>query len=310
MRSGHGNGMDSGRMPRGDTFPGVERDMSVVIPFHIGPTAGRSPDGAPLVLRTLRALRRCAGRPCEVICVDDNSRHPLRSAIESLGAVYVRTPAPRATPHVARRALARQVGADRARGRMLLFLDADIVIPTRTLEAIARTLASRGGNAVVFVPRRPAGVPVAPGAAGWTAADGYAYAACAAGPDDGSRGRKPPVWARLTSHCFALHRDLLREVGGWDTLFVGWGEEDTELFYRLFRKGASFHALNDEPLFVKHVAHRVSHEVNMRSFRRNARYFMAKFPEIARLRQRFYEHHGVRPAARRHQEGVHAPRVP
>jgi hypothetical protein len=77
--------------------------------------------------------------------------------------------------------------------------------------------------------------------------------------------------------------------------FEGWGEEDTELFYRLFNSGGEFRILTDPRLRVRHLAHSIDHAANYESFKRNARYFLAKFPEVAYLRREFYVQTGVIP---------------
>ena len=76
---------------------------------------------------------------------------------------------------------------------------------------------------------------------------------------------------------FGIDRKYLQEAGGWDikNQGVGW---DAELFYRLFKTGAAFHVLSDWGLHVKHLTHRIDHVANYESFKRNAIYFISKYP--------------------------------
>jgi GT2 family glycosyltransferase len=175
-----------------------------------------------------------------------------------------------------------------ARHEVILFLDADILVPAGLIREVLAAVQEHGPRAMVFVPRRDVtgegGRPCKP-ARGDSPRLSGAYMRYAVG------GCRQPLWARQTSHCFAAAQKFLRSAGGWDVRFVGWGEEDTELFYRLWRMGGKIVTLRG--VTVSHLAHPVDHEANFDSFSRNARYFMEKHPEVARARRSFYRHFGI-----------------
>lgn len=50
----------------------------------------------------------------------------------------------------------------------------------------------------------------------------------------------PLAWACGTTGSLSASRELLRDAGGFDERFIGWGLEDTELNYRLAKAGARF----------------------------------------------------------------------
>nr|WP_296076407.1 galactosyltransferase-related protein [uncultured Actinoplanes sp.] len=66
-------------------------------------------------------------------------------------------------------------------------------------------------------------------------------------------GHSAMPWLGLTSCHASLPARLCREVGMFDDGYRGWGEEDAELGYRLWRAGAEFRALPD--VAVNHQAH-------------------------------------------------------
>ena len=107
-------------------------------------------DGVPCY--ELSQLANCSVQPKEIICVDDNSPCSLRQPLEWLGAmVYSRRQhRSEGRPHVGRRALARQTGAEVASAKYLLFLDADILMNSQALSAIWHTLTDNGSRSVAF----------------------------------------------------------------------------------------------------------------------------------------------------------------
>lgn len=261
-------------------------DISVVIPFHEREIAtGERPCR---LARVLAALDHTDPRPAEVICVDDNSPVPCEFIVHHHRANYVRTIAPIQEPHVAHRALARELGLRAARHKVVLFLDADILVTVGLMGEILKAIQQYGLRAMVFAPRRDVieGEPI-PGdpSMGKRAQLFNLYMEYAA------EGFQQPFWARQSSHCFAVTRKFVQSAGGWDANFIGWGEEDTELFYRLWRMGGSIVTLHDA--VVGHLAHSVDHEANYKSFSRNARYFMEKHPDVARTRRSFYRYFGI-----------------
>jgi glycosyltransferase involved in cell wall biosynthesis len=101
-------------------------EISVVIPVHDG--------GAPF-LECLRSISASSWRDFEVIVVDDGSTESIGRAAASFPCRLV------ALPVNLGPANARNVGARQARGRLLFFLDADILVRRDTLEKIVRAFS-------------------------------------------------------------------------------------------------------------------------------------------------------------------------
>jgi GT2 family glycosyltransferase len=114
---------------------GGEPYISVVVPVH---------DGGTQLGLCLDALLASDWRDRELIVVDDCSTDGSAELAEARGATVLRMER-RGGPAVARNA-----GARRARGHVLLFVDADVVVRRNTLARVARTFRKRAGVAAVF----------------------------------------------------------------------------------------------------------------------------------------------------------------
>jgi GT2 family glycosyltransferase len=75
-----------------------------------------------------------------------------------------------------------------------------------------------------------------------------------------------------------MERADVEEVGGWDVRFVGWGEEDLELAYRLHLRGTRFIYPSRKHGAGYHLDHSVDWDTNVASLRRNLAYFVHKYP--------------------------------
>ena len=100
-----------------------------------------------------------------------------------------------------------------------------------------------------------------------------------------------PLWSLMYGGNFSIEHALLDEVGHFDERFQGWGVEDSELAYRLFRAGASFvlekkaygwHQYNPNP-----VSHRLQRAQGLRPdftpHLTNLSRFRSKYPEDIQL---------------------------
>jgi glycosyltransferase involved in cell wall biosynthesis len=109
--------------------------LSVIVPVYNGGTQ---------LSRCLEGLRRSEYSDFEVIVVDDRSTDNTKQIIEQYKARSVRTP----------RALgpagARNMGIEFAQGRIVVFVDADVVIPPHALGLIAQEFALDSQLAAMF----------------------------------------------------------------------------------------------------------------------------------------------------------------
>ena len=115
--------------------PLPEIGISVIVPVYNDP--------ADLRL-CLEALQYAATPDCEIIVVDDGSTDETPAVASGLG-VHVVALAKNSGP-----AAARNRGARSARGAILFFVDADVVIAPRAIERVQRFFAEHAECAAVF----------------------------------------------------------------------------------------------------------------------------------------------------------------
>jgi glycosyltransferase involved in cell wall biosynthesis len=112
-------------------------------------------------------------------------------------------------------------------------------------------------------------------------------------PDDSSyfervaQSRCVCPWVLLIRNA-SVNRGMLLQVGLFDESFQGWGDEDQELSYRLFRAGASFDAALEAVVY--HQIHPFNREAKQKEWIRNYIHFAEKYraPEIY-LRSQYME---------------------
>jgi GT2 family glycosyltransferase len=199
--------------------------LSVIIPVHNG--------GAHLP-RCLDALRASDSTSHEVIVVDDWSIDASAEVARSRGFEAVRLDARRGP------AAARNEGARRARGRILLFVDADVVVRAGTVARVEAFFREHTETAALF-----GSYDDAPDAQSFVSqyknlVHHFIH--------QRSRAEAETFWAG----CGAVRRDAFEQVGGFDeTKYTRPSIEDIELGRRLRRRG--FRIALDRELQVKHL---------------------------------------------------------
>ena len=187
--------------------------ISVIIPAR---------DSAGTLGACLAALGDQAGlaEPVEVVVVDDGSRDATASIAEAAGAVVIRQAS--AGP-----AAARNAGAQRARGEILAFTDADCEPCRDWLAELVRPLADPG---IV-------------GAKGTYRTRQRSLVARFVQLEYESkylRLAREKVLDFIDTYSAAYRREVFLANGGFDPLFPTSSVEDQELAFRLARKGYRF----------------------------------------------------------------------
>jgi glycosyltransferase involved in cell wall biosynthesis len=191
----------------------TEPRVSVVVPLR---------DGARSIGACLDALSLQLGPGDELFVVDDRSRDDGPDLAAAAGATVLRLP-----PGERGAGAARNLGARVARGRTLVFLDADVVIEAGSLARLLAPLEGRRAQATIGV---YAPCPTELGL-------------CSRVKDRSVRVRHRGSGERIGwfwTAFAALDRGLFEELGGFDTRrFQGATIEDMELGYRIARQGGT-----------------------------------------------------------------------
>ncbi|MDR7485160.1 MAG: glycosyltransferase [Armatimonadota bacterium] len=197
---------------------GSQPEVSVIIPTH---------NGGWVLQRALEALGAQDAPPerYEVIVVDDGStdgsveeieRHPSRVSFRVLRQAH------------RGRAAARNLGAQAARGRVLLFLDADI---WATPGLVSAHLAHHEGRRNIGVQGRWKDHPDSLTTMFMRARNII--------PDATIRRRVGLSPYHVVTRNFSVDADAFRRVGGFDEGFRGYGWEDIELAFRMVADGVT-----------------------------------------------------------------------
>jgi GT2 family glycosyltransferase len=207
-------------MSEAGTAPTVsEPSVTVIVPVF---------NGGDDLRRCLEAIGRSAWQTLECIVVDDASTDGRTAELaERYGARVMRLPRRRGP------AAARNAGAAMARGELLFFTDADVVLHEDAIARAARVLAGDPGIAAVF-----GSYDDSPGDPSllsryrnlyhhWNHQVGNAEAST--------------FWAG----CGAIRRDVFEAVGGFSEAFTRPSIEDIELGYRLRAGGHRIRLLRD-----------------------------------------------------------------
>src|SRR2546426_2951145 len=191
--------------------PRPEIGISVIVPVHNNPGDLRL---------CLGALRAAITPDAEIIVVDDGSTDDTPSVAALMGLPVV------ALAETSGPAAARNEGAGRARGAILFFVDADVIIAPGAIERVQRFFADHPEHAAVF-------------------------GSYDARPDCGNmvsryrnllhhfvHQRGNPDASTFWAGCGAIRRSVFQKVGGFDAgRFSRPSIEDIELGYRLRAAG-------------------------------------------------------------------------
>jgi glycosyltransferase involved in cell wall biosynthesis len=198
--------------------------ISVIIPVH---------NGGAYLDKCLDALMKAAG-DFEIIVVDDASTDESADRAHARGIRVLRQNVRRGP------AAARNLGAQEARGKILLFIDADVAVRPTTLARVAAHFQSRPELAALF-----GSYDDAPAATNFVSQYKNLFHHFI---HQQSHERAETFWAG----CGAVRREIFLRVGRFDEKrYTEASIEDIELGYRLRRAG--YEILLDRGLQVCHL---------------------------------------------------------
>jgi glycosyltransferase involved in cell wall biosynthesis len=247
----------------------ISQSVSVIIP-----TRSRQED-LRLVLPRLQAAAENSTADVQIIVVDDGSTDDTATIAADLGAQVVMLKASRGVSG------ARNAGLQVAVGRIVIFLDSDMLVGQDFIEEHVR-LHEVSDETVVVGGRRhlPPGVRTSdnPSLLRWDSRaailDLYSYnMACLSSP-----------WSIAYGCNISVERCLIDRAApdGFDTSFVGWGLEDQEFAYRLHKGGARWAYSRASTAAHLHHDRTITPE-RYAGWMSNLQYFVEKHPECASL---------------------------
>ncbi len=199
-------------------------EVSVVIPVY---------NAAADLERCLAMLDQSQDRPLECIVVDDGSTDNSKEVASRHNATVLSTNG-RCGP-----AKARNIGAQAARGSIILFLDADVLVNVDTVSrVIAEFMADPELDAVMG---SYDAMPSAPNFISQYRNLMHCFV------HQHSNREATTFWAG----CGAIRREVFMETGGFNEMYRGAAIEDIELGYRMIQAGRKL-ALNAD-MQVKHL---------------------------------------------------------
>ncbi len=198
--------------------------ISVIVPVYNGGQDFR---------HCLAALHAAAPQPLEIIVVDDGSTDESAAIARENGACVIKSLTSRGGP-----AAARNLGATKARGNILFFVDSDVAIAPDSCAILEQVFQDPTLSAVF------GSYDVAPAAPTFPAQyknlmHHYTHQT--------AKVESHSFWAG----CGAIRAELFRECGGFKTTFKRPSIEDIELGNRLARSGHKIHLLKS--LQAKHL---------------------------------------------------------
>ncbi len=251
-------------------------NVSVVIPAY------RARDALRLLLLGLARCTLDGRHSLQVVVVDDGSDDGTGDMVAEVTVGYELTYLFIPRTAESGRAAARNAGIAAATGELVVFVDADQVVPPGFLAAHVR--AHEASRELVVVGPRHDIEPVDP----------EAYAAGAPPVVTGGDHRElllavfsdnfnnlATCWYWLFSCNVSVRREYLTAVGGFDTGYRGWGLEDSDLGYRLRRHGLAFAWQPTTVLYHQRAQH-VTPEM-YQQWRANLTYLIGRYdtPETA-----------------------------
>ena len=181
----------------------------------------------------LRSIALSTYRDYEVIVVNDASTDRTRDEAVAAGATVIDLPDQRGP------AAARNAGVGRARGEVIVFLDADVCVQPDTLERLVRTLIQQPDLVAVFGSTIERPTPATSCRSTRNLVHHFVHQT--------SSTTASTFWAG----CGAIRRSVFLDIGGFDEGYLRPSVEDIELGMRL--RAAGHAILLDHSVQVQHL---------------------------------------------------------
>lgn len=257
----------------------------------------------------LKSLDYQTIRPERVVVVDDNSDPWHEGRLSSLcrihGARYRKLPAPRQQLEtLGRRSHARNVGTKCLDTDIILYLDGDMLLGPGYIEEIKHYHAAlqriyiRGQRYSISAAQQTKGMESCLAEVKKQQIPRETLCLYITRPPEfvGKKAYQAAYydkWEWCASNNLSVRNEHASQIGYWDENFVGWGEEDIDFSFRLYRLGLTpIHLVSDHTVSY-HLEHHIDHETNTLTLKKNGGYLMRKFPELAEYRKEAYARHDV-----------------
>ncbi len=202
----------------------------------------------------------------EVIVVDDGSTPSLQSMLdvssEAIQFIYL----PRCEQ--SSRSRARNSGAAIAKGKLIVFIDSDCVVRNNFLQSYEQTFIEKPGLSAVlgglqYVDHNAVPAPLSTEALDQLAQTDmynrhdYRYRLLAL--NNNSIENISANWLLFLSGNFCIKKCVFFDVGQFEERFLKWGSEDSELGYRLAKKGYTYELTSNKVFHISdHSAEGIS----------------------------------------------------
>lgn len=252
-------------------------DISIVIPTY---------NNCEPIRRVLAALSQQTypREKYEVVVVEDGSTQPVEDLIvfwkNYFNLKYCRT---KTRNGISR---ARNIGIDRASGRVVVFLDSDMIVTPDFVSEHSKMHQNGESVGVGYRVRLSRRVP--PVSIGDIIHNFQLIKQLPCSQDerediyqicDSQINDLAAPWICVYGCNFSVLYKNVIDVGKFDEQFqINWGGEDIEFAYRLYKKGLKF-TLNRKACGY-HIFHHANWTKNLRSFDENLFLFLKKYPEL------------------------------
>lgn len=206
--------------------------VSVVIPYY-----NREKE----IKNLLISLERQTNKSFEVIIINDGSadiRYQIEAQCFNLKIEYIYT----VRTEFSGRSRARNIGIEKSKGELIVFLDADQIVKEDFIEKYINAFEKSGDDEILqFSTRKKLNCEIDLMETGIDEVDCVEDTRKSLFSEYRDLNAIQGIWYLVYSHNIAIKKRELIRYGGFDESFKGWGLEDVELAYRMKSKGVKIY---------------------------------------------------------------------